>query len=85
MTRLLRIGTPWLKSIAALTLGHIVLGVDQESLEKSRPHERVHVMQYERWGPFFIPLYLLSSAAAYMRGQNPYWDNRFEKEAYRKM
>jgi len=47
--------------IAAITLGHIVLGCDRPTLERTRRHERVHVRQYERWGPFFIPAYVLAS------------------------
>jgi hypothetical protein len=31
-----------------------------------------------------IPLYLLSSACARLRGGDFYWDNRFEREAYAK-
>jgi hypothetical protein len=50
---------------------------------RCRNHERVHVRQYERWGPLFPPLYLLSSAAALVRGMDPYRDNRFEQEAFR--
>jgi hypothetical protein len=45
---------------AAMTLGHVVLGQDDWCLDYSRAHERVHVAQYERWGPLMIPLYLLS-------------------------
>ena len=38
--------------------------------------------QYERWGPFFIPAYLLSSLVQLLRRRDPYLDNRFEREAY---
>ena len=41
------------------------------------------VRQYERWGPIFPFLYLLSSAAALVCGLDPYRDNRFEQEAFR--
>jgi len=68
--------------IAAITLGHVVLGCDQETLNKTRRHERVHVRQYEVWGPFFIPAYLLASCWVGLRGGNPYRDNPFEVEAY---
>ncbi|MDQ2693813.1 MAG: hypothetical protein M3Z21_00275 [Pseudomonadota bacterium] len=67
----------------ALTLGHVVLGRDRRSLERSRRHERVHVRQYECWGPLFLPAYFLSSLLAWRRGADPYRDNRFEREAYR--
>jgi len=68
--------------IAAITLGHVVLGCDQPTLLRTRRHERVHVRQYERWGPFFIPAYLLASLWIQFRGGNAYMDNPFEIEAY---
>ena len=80
---LLERATPICGGAAALTLGHVVVARDRECLERSRAHERVHVGQYERWGPFFLPAYFLSSLAAYLRGRDPYRDNRFEREAYR--
>ena len=68
--------------IDALTIGHVVIGKNLESLKRCRDHERIHVRQYERWGPLFPFLYLLSSAAALVRGMDPYRDNRFEQEAF---
>jgi hypothetical protein len=68
--------------VAAMTLGHVVLGCDEDQLASCRQHERVHVGQYERWGPLMIPLYVLSSCWARVRGGHLYWDNRFEQEAY---
>lgn len=82
VSRLLRRGLPWIGSGAAITFGHVVWGYDQSSLDWSRNHERVHVRQYERWGPFFIPLYLLAAAVAAWRGLDPYRDNPFEREAF---
>jgi len=70
-------------TIDAMTIGHVILGQNRESLMRCRDHERVHVRQYERWGLFFLPLYLLSSAAALVRGMDAYRDNRFEQEAFR--
>lgn len=67
---------------AALTLGHVILGRDADALDRARDHEHVHVRQYERWGPMFLPAYLLSSLLAWRRGEHFYLDNRFEKEAY---
>lgn len=69
---------------SAMTFGHVVLGRDDHCLDLSRAHERVHVRQCERWGPFFLPAYLLASASAALRGLDPYRDNRFEREAYEK-
>jgi hypothetical protein len=72
----------WLDGGAeAITFGHVVLARDAVSLEGTRRHERVHVRQYERWGPLFIPLYLAASAWARVNGRDPYWDNPFEREA----
>jgi hypothetical protein len=87
VTRMLRRGMPWLSpslggGAAAMTLGHVVWGRDRDCLETSRAHERVHVRQYERWGPLFIPAYLLAGAVARLRGFDPYLDNPFEREAY---
>ncbi|MEM6459574.1 MAG: hypothetical protein AAF710_09310 [Planctomycetota bacterium] len=67
---------------SALTLGHVVLGVDADALDRTRAHERVHVRQYERWGPLFLPAYAAASLIAWRRGRHPYLGNRFEREAY---
>jgi hypothetical protein len=66
----------------AITFGHVILGVDHATLAVVRPHEHVHVRQYERWGPLFLPLYIASSAVELVRGRDPYRDNRFEREAF---
>ena len=67
---------------SAITLGHVILGLDHATLAECRAHEQVHVRQYERWGLFFIPAYLLSSLIQLVRGRRPYLDNFFEREAY---
>jgi hypothetical protein len=67
---------------SAMTLGHVVLGVDPMMLDITRTHERVHVRQCERWGPFFVPAYLLAGLWALLCGRNPYLDNLFEREAF---
>lgn len=66
----------------ALTLGHVILGQTDASLAISRKHEAVHVAQYERWGPFMLPAYFLSSVYVYLTGKRFYRDNPFEREAY---
>lgn len=66
----------------AITLGHVIIGLDSGVLERSRAHERVHVRQYERWGVLFFPLYAGSSLWQWARGRDPYRDNRFEREAF---
>ena len=70
--------------IDAIAVGHVIFGQNRDSLGRCRDHERVHVLQCERWGPLFPVLYLLSSASALLRGLDPYRDNRFEQEAFRK-
>jgi hypothetical protein len=67
---------------SAMTLGHVVLGRDTHSLARTRAHERVHVRQYETWGPFFLPAYVAASVIAVTRGLHYYRDNRFEREAH---
>lgn len=68
--------------IGALTLGHVVLGRDQRALDATRLHERVHVRQYEIFGPFFLPCYLLCSLSCWVRRKDAYRDNPFERAAY---
>ncbi|MDB5326850.1 MAG: hypothetical protein JWM57_2419 [Phycisphaerales bacterium] len=67
---------------AAMTLGHVVLGQDADSLARTRRHERVHVRQCERWGPLFLPAYLGTSAVLWLMRRDAYYDNFFEREAY---
>lgn len=71
-------------SFSAITLGHVILGIDEEVLAAVRLHEQVHVRQYERWGLLFGPAYLLSSLSQWALGRRPYRDNHFEREAYAK-
>jgi len=82
ITWLLRRGSPWMGPISAMTLGHVILGRNQECLDTSRFHEHVHVRQFERWGALMIPLYLGASVWCRIKGRNPYLDNPFEVEAY---
>ncbi len=69
---------PW---AAAVTLGHVILARDAGRLDHWREHERRHVRQYERWGPLFLPAYLLGGAWCLIRGRHPYRDNPFEIDA----
>lgn len=66
----------------AMTLGHVILGASEADLDAARRHEQVHVRQYERWGPFFLPAYLLSSIWQLACGRRCYRDNHFEREAF---
>ena len=67
---------------SAMTLGHVVLGRDEQLLNATRKHERVHVRQCERWGPLFLPAYLIAALITFLRGKRAYMDNPFEREAY---
>jgi hypothetical protein len=68
----------------AFTLGHTILGQTDAALDISRDHEMVHVRQYERWGPFMGPAYLMCSLVLWIMGRRPYFDNPFERSAYGK-
>jgi hypothetical protein len=68
---------------AGFTLGHVILGQDEDGLQYAGQHERVHVRQFELWGPLMGPAYLLASAWMWCRGRDAYRDNPFEVEAYR--
>lgn len=78
---LLLYAVPLKGGASALTLGHVVLGLDRSALDRTRQHERVHVRQAERWGPLFIPAYLLAGAFQWFRGREAYHDNPFERSA----
>jgi len=67
---------------AAITLGHVIVGRSHEVLERLRPHERVHVAQYERLGALFFLAYAGASLVAWCRGDCPYRDNAFERQAF---
>ena len=67
---------------AAITLGHVILAVDQATLDQWRDHERVHVAQAERWGPIFPFAYAVASVVARAKGGDGYRDNAFEREAF---
>lgn len=63
-----------------MTLGHVVLCVDEID-DATLAHELVHVAQYERWGPLFVPCYLGAAVVAALRGGDLYRDNPFETAA----
>jgi hypothetical protein len=66
---------------AAMTLGHVILGINPYWLDRLRPHEQVHVRQAEMWGPLFLPAYAVASLWAWSRGGHAYLDNWFERDA----
>ncbi len=69
--------------VAAITVGHAVLAIDEATLDRTRAHERVHVTQFEQWGPLFPLVYGWASWTAWRSGQHYYLDNRFERQARR--
>ncbi len=79
--RVLSRGFPFSGTVAAITIGHVVVGVSLDALVTTRVHERAHVRQFERWGVLMLVLYPLASLLAWLRGGNPYLDNCFEREA----
>jgi hypothetical protein len=64
-----------------IVFGHVILAVTREELAVIGVHERVHVEQYERWGPLFFLAYGASSLWQLVGGRNPYWHNHFEVQA----
>lgn len=68
----------------AITFGHVVLARTQALQHALRPHERVHVAQYERWGPLFLLAYPACSAALWLAGRDAWRDNPFEVQARRR-
>ncbi len=64
-----------------IVFGHVILAVTREELLSIGPHERVHVRQYERWGPMFFLAYGASGIWQLLRGRSAYWDNHFEVQA----
>jgi hypothetical protein len=64
-----------------IVFGHVILAVTQEELIRIGPHERLHVEQYERWGPAFFVAYPVSSLWQLVQGRDPYWYNHFEVQA----
>lgn len=75
-----RVLARWLP-FRAITLGHVIIAITRQELDRLRAHERVHVQQYERWGIFFFVAYAISSVWQLLNGRNAYWDNFFEIEA----
>ncbi len=75
---------PACERVQAITLGHVVLGQSDAVLLAVSEHERVHVRQFEKWGPVMGPAYMLASAWQWAIGHDPYRDNPFEQEAFAK-
>jgi hypothetical protein len=73
---------PFIAGSPVATFGHVVVGRSERYLDACRPHQLVHVKQYERWGPLFVPTYLTLGLAMWCCGKRPYYDNPFEREAF---
>ncbi len=73
---------PFIAGSPVATFGHVVLGRSKRHLEVCRPHQLIHVRQYECWGPLFVPMYLTWWFVLWCSGKDPYYDNPFEREAY---
>ena len=73
---------PFVAGSPVATFGHVILGRSERHLDACRPHQMVHVKQYECWGPLFVPAYLTCWGALWCCGKRPYYDNPFERQAY---
>jgi hypothetical protein len=69
--------------VQAQTLGRYVFSREPVTPELLA-HECEHIRQWERFGPFFLVLYLGSSVVAAVRGRQAYGDNWFEAAARRR-
>jgi hypothetical protein len=65
----------------AVAIGCCVFARDAATLERTLPHELVHVQQALVWGIFFPLAYILCSAWAWAHGRCAYADNYFERQA----
>ena len=72
---------PEQRGFGAITLGHMVVGIDQAMLCVLRAHEHAHVRQYKQWGLFFLPAYALSSLWQVVNGRSAHASNFFERQA----
>ena len=67
---------------AAITLGHVIFALSKEDLRCWHAHERVHVRQFEMLGALMLIAYPAASVWAWLRGQEAYKGNFFERQAY---
>jgi len=79
---LLEHGTLLQGGALAITFGEVILGRSPAALDLCREHEHVHVRQARRWGPLFLPAYVIASVIAKLRGDDMYRGNVFEREAF---
>jgi hypothetical protein len=67
-----------------IVFGHVIIAVTQQELTVIGRHERVHVEQYESWGPLFFLASPAASLWQLLNGRSPYWHNYFEVQARRR-
>lgn len=76
-----RFGAAWIllkrRHFVAITLGRVVITTEAELSPAKLMHEQHHALQFERLGLLFVPLYL------YWQVRTGYWQNPFEREAFR--
>jgi hypothetical protein len=65
----------------AITLGEIILYKSDAFTRRTIEHEIVHVDQYRKYGPFFLPAYGISSIISRIKHGSWYRENEFEKKA----
>ena len=75
----------WFKvwNIGAMTVGSLILygQVDWAENAQLQKHERVHVLQCMRYGPFDLVLYLMAMLVAWAYGQDAYRGCDAEEQA----
>lgn len=69
------------RGVIAMALGHVVIARDAHCLAQTSAHEREHVHQFERWGLLFPIIYGAESIYCWLKCEDPYRDNRFERAA----
>ncbi len=67
----------------AVAVGCCIFARDAPALQRTLPHELVHVQQAMHWGVFFPLAYVLCSAWAVVNRRSAYADNYFEQQANR--
>jgi hypothetical protein len=65
----------------AIAVGCCIFAQNQSAYERTLSHEMVHVQQALHWGAFFPLAYALNSVWQKCRGQCPYSNNYFERQA----
>mgnify|MGYP001584455576 CR=1 FL=1 len=77
----------WFKTFkfAAITQGAVITMLDKEYINSKRLiiHENTHVLQELTLGMSFPIVYVLNSIVVWLMGKDLYYDNWFEKQAFR--